>query len=78
MNHQYIERVVDLTHPEKNVIYNMTNEEAREILRSGDAEAVRNIDGQFSLVSVEGKTIRLCRSIGRSLRYFLAKLVDGP
>ena len=78
MNHQYIERVVDLTHPEKNVIYNMTNEEAREILRTGDAEAVRKIDGQFSLVSVEGKTIRLCRSIGRPLRYFIAKLVDGP
>jgi asparagine synthase (glutamine-hydrolysing) len=78
MNHQYIERVVDLTHPEKNVIYNMTNEEARKILKSGDAEAVRKIDGQFSLVSVEGKTIRLTRSIGRPLRYFIAKLIDGP
>jgi asparagine synthase (glutamine-hydrolysing) len=78
MNHQYIERVVDLTHPEKNIIYNMTNDEAREILKSGDAEAVRKIDGQFSLVSVEGKTIRLTRSIGRPLRYFIAKLIDGP
>lgn len=78
MNHQYIERVVDLTHPEKNVIYNMSNEEARELLRSGDPEAVRKIDGQFSLVSVEGKSIKLARSIGRPLRYFIAKLVDGP
>ncbi|MCG8307556.1 MAG: asparagine synthase-related protein [Cytophagales bacterium] len=78
MNHQYIERVVDLTHPEKNTIYNMTNDEAREILKSGDVEAVRRIDGQFSLVSVDGKTIRLARSIGRPLRYFIAKLVDGP
>ena len=78
MNHQYVERVVDLTHPEKNTIYNMTNEEAREILKSGDSEAVRKIDGQFSLVSVEGKTIRLTRSIGRPLRYFIAKLVAGP
>jgi asparagine synthase (glutamine-hydrolysing) len=78
MNHQYVERVVDLTHPEKNIIYNMSNEEAREILRSGDSEAVRKIDGQFSLVSVEGKTIRLARSIGRPLRYFIAKLTAGP
>ena len=78
MNHQYVERVVDLTHPEKNVIYNMTNDEAREILRTGDAEAVRKIDGQFSLVSVEGKTIKLTRSIGRPLRYFIAKLSAGP
>ncbi len=78
MNHQYVERVVDLTHPEKNVIYNMTNEEARELLKLGNAEAVREIDGQFSLVSVEGKTIRLTRSIGRPLRYFIAKLSAGP
>lgn len=78
MNHQYIERVVDLTHPEKNVIYNMSNEEAREILRTGNADAVRKIDGQFSLVSVEGKTIKLTRSIGRPLRYFIAKLTAGP
>ena len=78
MNHQYIERVVDLTHPEKNTIYNMSNEEAREILKTGDVEAVRKIDGQFALLSVEGKTIRMARSIGRPLRYFIAKLVDGP
>ena len=78
MNHQYIERVIDLTHPEKNIIYNMTNDEARELLRSGDPEAVRKIDGQFALISVEGKTIRMARSIGRPMRYFIAKLIDGP
>ena len=78
MNHQYIERVIDLTHPEKNIIYNMSNEEAREILKSGDTEAVRKIDGQVSLISVNGKTIRMARSIGRPLRYFIAKLVAGP
>ena len=78
MNHQYVAKVIDLTLPEKNVIYNMTNDEAREILKSGDTQAVRKIDGQFSLVSVEGKTIRLARSIGRPLRYFIAKLAAGP
>ncbi len=78
MSHQYIARVVDLTNPEKNTIFNMTNEEARELLKSGDPEAVRKIDGQFALVSVDGKTIRLARSIGRPLRYFIAKLIDGP
>jgi asparagine synthase (glutamine-hydrolysing) len=70
--------VIDLTNPEKNVIYNMTNEEAVEIVRSGDAEAVRKIDGQFSIVSVEGKTIRMARSIGRPIRYFIAKRPEGP
>lgn len=78
MNSQYVNKVIDLTNPEKNVIYNMTNEEAVEIVRSGDAEAVRKIDGQFSIVSVEGKTIRMARSIGRPIRYFIAKRPEGP
>jgi asparagine synthase (glutamine-hydrolysing) len=78
MNNQYISKVVDLTNPEKNVIYNMTHEEAVNIIKSGDTESVRRIDGQFSLVSVEGKTVRMARSIGRPIRYFIAKRPDGP
>ncbi|MDP4224610.1 MAG: asparagine synthase-related protein [Bacteroidota bacterium] len=78
MSNQYLSKVVDLTNPEKNVIYNMSHEEAVDVLRSGDAEAVRRIDGQFSLVSVEGKTVRMARSIGRPMRYFIAKRPDGP
>lgn len=78
MNSMYVSKVVDLTLPEKNVIYNMTHEEAVEIVKSGDVDAVRKIDGQFSLVSVEGKTIRMARSIGRPLRYFIAKRPIGP
>lgn len=78
MNSMYVSKVVDLTNPEKNVIYNMTHEEAVTIVNSGDVEAVRKIDGQFALVSVEGKTIRMARSIGRPLRYFIAKRAVGP
>ena len=78
MNHQYIERVVDLTDQDNNIIYNMSSEEAREILKSGNAEAMRKIDGQFALVSIDGKKVNLARSIGRPLRYFIAKLIDGP
>ncbi len=78
MNSMYVSKVVDLTNPEKNVIYNMTHEEAVNIVKSGDVEEVRKIDGQFSLISVEGKTIRMARSIGRPLRYFIAKRSVGP
>jgi asparagine synthase (glutamine-hydrolysing) len=78
MNSMYVSKVVDLTNPEKNVIYNMTHEEAVKIVKSGDVEEVRKIDGQFSLISVEGKTIRMARSIGRPLRYFIAKRSVGP
>jgi asparagine synthase (glutamine-hydrolysing) len=78
MNSNYVERVIDLTRPEKNVIYNMSHEEAVTAVRSGDTEAVRRIDGQFSIVSVEGKTIRMARSISRPIRYFIAKRSEGP
>ena len=78
MNSQYISKVVDLTDPEKNVIYNMTHEEAVNVVKSGDVEAVRKIDGQFSLISVVEKTIRMARSIGRPMRYFIAKQAVGP
>jgi asparagine synthase (glutamine-hydrolysing) len=78
MNSQYVSNVTDLTNPSKNIIYNMTHEEAVKLVKTGDTEAVRKIDGQFSLVSVEGKTIRMARSIGRPLRYFIAKRPGGP
>ena len=78
MNHQYLSRVVDLTDPAVNLIYHMTLEEAREVVKSGDSDAVRKIDGQFSLVSVDGKTVRMARSIGIPLRYFIAKRAEGP
>ena len=78
MNYEYINQVVDLTNPEKNLIYNMTHEEAVNILKSGDIEAVRKIDGHYCLISVDGKTIRMARSIGRPIRYFIAKRPHGP
>ena len=55
MNHAHVNRIVDLTDPGKNIIYNKTREEAIEIVRSGDTQAVRKIDGQFALFAVEGK-----------------------
>jgi len=78
INHQNVNRIVDLTDPGKNIIYNMSREEAVELVRSGDTVAVRRIDGQFAIIAVEGKTIRMARSIGRPLRFFIAKLKDGP
>jgi asparagine synthase (glutamine-hydrolysing) len=78
ISHEYINRIVDLTDPSKNIIYNMTLEEAIELVKSGSTDAVRKIDGQFALIAIDGKTIRMARSIGRPLRFFIAKLKDGP
>lgn len=75
---EYIERVVDLTDPSANRIYNMTIEEARSRILKSSAEAVREIDGSFALLAREGKTVRMARSLDRPMRYFLAKRHEGP
>lgn len=77
MDH-YVERVVDLTEPEANQIFNITVEEARARVHSGKPDAVRGIHGSFALVSRDGKTVRMARSLDRPMRYFLAKRQEGP
>ncbi len=77
MDH-YVERVVDLTAPEDNEIYDRTLEEAREVLLSGSPEAVRGIQGSFALIARAGKTVKMARSLDRPMRYFLAKRQEGP
>jgi len=75
---QYLERVVDLLDPRLNRIYNMTVEQARARVLSGEPQAVREIDGSFALLARAGKTVRLARSLDRPMRYFLAKRHEGP
>lgn len=76
--HAYIERLVNLMDPEANVILNMSLSEAKEALASGDPDRIRAIDGQFAILQKEGITVRMARSIGRPMRYFLAKRQEGP
>ena len=73
-----IERVVDLTDRSANRLYGMSVEEARRRVASGQALAVREIDGSFALVGRDGETVRLARSLDRPMRYFLAKRKEGP
>ncbi len=78
MPDQYVARVVDLTDPAAQRIPNMSIEEARERVASGDPGRVREIDGSFSIVARVGRRVRLARSLDRPLRYFLAKEAAGP
>lgn len=77
-DHKYVERFVNLLDPTANTLFNSTVEDAVAVLGTGDAEKLREVDGQFALVHRNGHIVRMARSIGRPLRYFLAKQVDGP
>lgn len=76
--HAYVERFINLLDPAANLIFNMSVAEAEARVGSGDPAQIREIEGQFALVHRSGRTIRMARSIGRPMRYFLAKQVDGP
>jgi asparagine synthase (glutamine-hydrolysing) len=73
-----IDRVVDLLDPGLNALYDVDVEEARRRVASGDPAAVRALDGSFAVVTVEGITVRMARSLDRPMRYFLAKRHEGP
>jgi asparagine synthase (glutamine-hydrolysing) len=73
-----IERLVNLLDPGGNLLLNMTYEEALSRLASGRPQRIREVDGQFALVHKQDTTVRMARSIGRPMRYFLAKRLDGP
>jgi asparagine synthase (glutamine-hydrolysing) len=75
---QYQSRVVDLLEPDVNRLLDLDPSDARRLVMSGNAEAVRRIAGSFALVAHEGITVRLARSLDRPMRYFLAKRHDGP
>ena len=72
------EKMVNLLDPGDNLLFNMSLDEAIERVGSGDADRVREIDGQYALVSKRGTTVRMARSIGRPMRFFLAKQQEGP
>src|SRR5262245_51822196 len=74
---EYIERVVDLTDPAANQIYNLSVEDARELIQRHPEQA-HQIHGSFALVAKDGKTVRMARSLDRPMRYFLAKRAAGP
>ncbi|MCH2598197.1 MAG: asparagine synthase-related protein [Pirellulales bacterium] len=64
--------------PTENVLLNMSYEDAAERVASGDAGQVGEIDGQFAIMQKRGNIVRMARSIGRPMRYFLAKRAEGP
>jgi len=79
MSHpQPIARVVNLIAEESQRLWSTTPEQARELLRAGDTEAVLALEGSFALIAQEDERVLLARSLDRPLRYFLAKAVDGP
>jgi asparagine synthase (glutamine-hydrolysing) len=76
--YEQIERVIDLTDPTLNRLFEMSVEEARALVCDGPSESVNRIRGSFALIAKRGRTVRMARSLDRPMRYFLAKRKEGP
>jgi len=76
--HSYIERVIDLLDADANQLYDVTVEQAKELLLKNPVEAARSLQGSFALIAQKGQTVTMARSLDRPLRYFLAKQQAGP
>jgi asparagine synthase (glutamine-hydrolysing) len=75
---QKLDDFVNLIDPDQNQIFNMSQKEAEEIIATGDPEKVRKIEGNFAIVTKKNQQVYMARSIGRPMRYFMAKQVAGP
>jgi asparagine synthase (glutamine-hydrolysing) len=75
---QVIREVFDLTDPDRNVIFGMSVDEARERVADGDVRRIREIDGHFALVARRGQAVRMARSLQLPMRYFIVKQSEGP
>lgn len=73
-----VERLVDLVGARETALAGATLDEVRDSVQVGDATGLHETAGHFAVVAREGETVRLARTIGLPLRYFVAKMYHGP
>ncbi len=73
-----VERLVSLVEPQTSALTGCTPDQITAAVQTGDLSSLRRTDGHFAAVEREGKTVRLARTIGIPLRYFVAKMYHGP
>jgi asparagine synthase (glutamine-hydrolysing) len=75
---QGIERLVNLAGARESALSGAALDDVVTAVRLGDTALLSRADGHFAAVAREGQTVRLSRTIGIPLRYFVAKMFHGP
>src|SRR4051794_40262741 len=75
---QGVERLVDLVGPRESGLTGATIGDVQAAVLAPDLDRLGATDGHFAAVAREGCTVRLARTIGLPLRYFVAKRYHGP
>ena len=76
-----VERLVDLTGPQISALPETARQTVFEAVSQGDVDALRALGGHFAATgraAENDQTVRMARTIGIPLRYFVAKMFHGP
>ncbi len=73
-----MERLVDLVGPRETGLTGAALSEVEAAVHDGDVDRLGATDGHFAVTARDGQTVRLARTIGLPLRYFVAKRYHGP
>ena len=73
-----IDRTVDLIGVRSSGLTGARESDVVSSIRRCDAASLANTDGHFAAIARDGRTVRLARTIGIPLRYFVAKMYHGP
>jgi asparagine synthase (glutamine-hydrolysing) len=73
-----VDRLVDLVGTRTVGLTGASDAQVSEWTSRCDGAALADTDGHFAAVGRDGKTVRLSRTIGIPLRYFVAKMYHGP
>src|SRR3954468_17447556 len=73
-----VERLIDLSGIRTSGLTGASEADIQEAVRQVNNPVLEATDGHFAAVAREGQTVRLARTIGLPLRYFVAKRYHGP
>jgi len=73
-----VDRLIDLIGPRTAGLTGATTDDVVAATTACALATLGATDGHFAVVGRDGKTVRLARTIGLPLRYFVAKMYHGP
>jgi len=73
-----VDRLIDLAGSRTAALSGASEADVVTAVTACDVPALGATDGHFAATARDGKTVRLARTIGLPLRYFVAKMYHGP
>ena len=73
-----VERMVDLAGPRYAGLAHTEPHAIQTAVQQGDLAVLTTSDGHFAALARDGQTVRMARTLGIPLRYFVAKMFHGP